>query len=451
MGAESLAALLLYDEMDGTMRILENLDRLDLRQVPWWERPIVRSIQFTRATWAQLVRDRVVIRASGLAYSSLLAAVPLVAVAFALFSAFGAFDDAKQKVQDFLFNQFLPTSQDEILAYFNQFTEGASKLGLIGFLFLVLTAILLLDNIESNFNQIWHVTRRRRFVAKITSYTSVLVFGTLLIGASITISARIKAALFRGALFDPGIVEKLGTWIFPLLLTFLAFLLMYLIVPFTRVRFKSALLGAAVGSILWELGKNYFANSVSQSVRYSTIYGSLATVPIFLIWLYITWIIVLVGLEVAFTHQHFSALLRSRSLAGKEGSDRVSIGLQLYTLVAQRFQRGKEPPMADELSRRFLLATGSVDSHLDRLVDAGLARRVPVRSGDEGIVPARSLGQVTVAQVIAAFIPMGGEQMRQRPIELAVEEIVATFRDAGFDAVGETTFQELVSRLAPRS
>ena len=107
--------------------------------------------------------------------------------------------------------------------------------------------------------------------------------------------------------------------------------------------------------------------------------------------------------------------------------------------------------MADELSRRFLLATGSVDSHLDRLVDAGLARRVPVRSGDEGIVPARSLGQVTVAQVIAAFIPMGGEQMRQRPIELAVEEIVATFRDAGFDAVGETTFQELVSRLAPRS
>ena len=433
------------------MRILENLHRLDLRQVLWWERPIVRLVQFTQVTWGQFNRDKVIIRASGLAYSSLLAAVPLIAVAFALFSAFGAFDDVKQKVQDFLFTQFLPTSQQGILAYFNQFTEGASRLGLIGFLFLVLTAVLLLDNIESNFNQIWHVTTRRRFVAKITSYTSVLVFGTLLIGASIIISARIKATLFRDVLFDPGTLEKLGTWLFPLLLTFLAFLLMYLVIPFTRVRIKSALVGAVIGSILWELGKNLFASSIGHSVRYSTIYGSIAAIPIFLIWLYITWIIVLLGLEVAFSHQHFSALIRSRSVAGGDECDRVSTGLQLYTLIAQLFHEGQDPPTADELSSRFLMATGSVDSHLERLVAAGLARLVAAGSGDDGVVPAQSLDEVKVAQVIAAFIPMGDEEMRRRPIELAVEEIVSDFRDAGFDAVGETTFLELVKRLAPAS
>ena len=94
------------------------------------------------------------------------------------------------------FRQFLPTSQDESSLYFNQFADGASKLGLIGFLFLVLASILLLDNIESNFNQIWHVTTQRKFISKITSYTSVLVFGTLLLGTSITMSARIKAAAF---------------------------------------------------------------------------------------------------------------------------------------------------------------------------------------------------------------------------------------------------------------
>ncbi len=173
------------------MRVINHLHRLDVRGPPVvGEGAWCGYLQFVQATWQQLGRDKVIIRASGLAYSSLLAAVPLVAVAFAMFSAFGAFDDIKQRVQEFLFSQFLPTSQDEIVEYVNQFADSASRLGLIGFLFLVLAAILLLDNIESNFNQIWHVTSPRRFIAKITSYTSVLVFGTLLLGASITISAR---------------------------------------------------------------------------------------------------------------------------------------------------------------------------------------------------------------------------------------------------------------------
>jgi len=424
------------------------LKRLDLSDLPWWKTAPVRFLQFVHAALGQLNRDKVIIRASGLAYSSLLAAVPLVAVGFALFSAFGAFEDVKQKAQEFLFTQFLPTSQDEIILYFNQFADGASKLGLIGFIVLIFAAILLLDNIESNFNQIWHVTTRRRFIAKITSYTSVLVFGTLLLGASFTISARIKAAIFRGVPFDPGTLEKIGTWIFPLFFTFLAFWLMYLVIPFTRVRIRSALLGAAIGSILWELGKNLFANSIGQSVRYSTIYGSLAIIPIFLIWLYITWIIVLLGLEISFTHQHFAALVRSSATGDRDECDRVPTGLQLFTLIARRFHQGKDPPTADELSRRFLVATGSVDSHLDRLVAAGLVRRVAVGSGDEGVVPARSLGEVKIAQVMAAFISMGEEEMRPRPIELKVEEIVSDFRNAGFDAIGETTFLELVNRLA---
>jgi len=433
------------------MRVVTHLHRIDLRHLPMWERAVVRTIQFVQATWHQLGRDKVIIRASGLAYSSLLAAVPLVAVGFAMFSAFGAFDDVQQKVQDLIISQFLPTSQDVIAEYFNGFAHAASKLGLIGFLFLVLTAILLLDNIESNFNSIWHVTTHRRFVAKITSYTSVLVFGTLFIGASITMSARIKATLFRDILFDPTTLERLGSWLFPLSLSFLAFLLMYLVVPFTRVRLKSALLGALVGSILWELGKNLFANTVGQSVRYSTIYGSLAVIPIFLIWLYITWIIVLLGLEISFTHQHFAALIRSRSMGDRDDCDRVPTGLQIYTLIARRFHQGKDPPTADELSRRFLVATGSVDSHIDRLVKSGLARRVAIGSGIEGVVPARSLAEVRVADVIAAFIPMGDEEMRRRPIELAVEEIVSHFRDAGFEAVGKTTFLELVTGLGEPS
>ncbi len=433
------------------MRVFNQLHRLDVRVLPLWERAVVRVIQFVQATWSQLHRDKVIIRASGLAYSSLLAAVPLVAVGFALFSAFGAFDDVKQKVQEILFAQFLPTSQDELILYFNQFADGASKMGMIGFLFLILASILLLDNIESNFNQIWHVTTQRKIISKVTSYTSVLVFGTLLLGTSITMSARIKATLFRDIPFDPGTLEKLGTWVFPLFFTFLAFWLMYVVIPFTRVNMRSALLGAAIGSMLWELGKNLFANSIGHSVSYSTIYGSLAVIPIFLIWLYITWIIVLLGLEIAFTHQHFAALVRSKAAGERDECDRVPTGLQLFLSVAKRFHEGRDPPTADELSRRFLVATGSVDSHLERLEKAGLVRRIAIGRGDEGVVPARSLAEVRVAQVIAAFIPMGEEEIRHRPIELKVEEIVSSFRNAGFEAVGETTILELVCNIESKS
>lgn len=429
------------------MRILEHRHRLDLRGLPRWELAAVRFLQFVQAAWQQFSHDKVVIRASGLAYSSLLAAVPLVAVGFAMFSAFGAFDDIKQKVQELLFSLFLPTSQDEIAAYLNQFADGASKLGLIGFLFLVLAAILLLDNIESNFNDIWHVTTRRRLIAKLTSYTSVLVFGTLFLGASLTMSARIKTALYRGVPFDPGTLERLGAWLFPLIFTILAFWIMYVVIPFTRVQLGSALVGALVGGIFWELAKNLFASSVGHSVRYSTIYGSLAVIPIFLIWLYITWIIVLAGLEIAFTHQHFAALVRSNAAGGGEPGNRAVVGLQLYLQIARRFHSGQDPPTADELSRRFLVSMGSVDGHLDRLVEAGLARRVAVGSGSEGVVPSRPPDRVRVCEVIEAFLPRTDEEYRQRPIERVSLSVMHEVRKAGLAAVGEGTVADLLERL----
>ncbi len=429
------------------MRVIEHLKRLDLRNLPWWERAAVRTIQLVHLTWGQAKRDTVVVRASGLAYASLLAAVPMVAVGLALFSAFGAFDDLKQRVLDLLFNQFLPTSKLEILQYVNQFADGASKLGLIGSLFLVLASILLLDNIESNFNNIWHVSSRRSLIAKITAYTSVLVFGVLLIGTSITISARVKAMVLGGVPFDAGAIERLGSWLFPLIMSFLAFLLMYLVIPYTRVRVKSALLGAAIASILWEVGKYQFANSIGQSVRYSTIYGSLAVFPIFLVWLYITWIIVLVGLEIAFTHQHFAALLRSNAAGDRDAGDRVSTGLQIFCLAAQRFHKGLDPPTSDELSRRFLIATGSVERHLERLAGGGLVRRVSAGSGGDGLVPARALETIRVADVMSVLEPILEDEIRQRPIELEVEEIVRSFRDAGLEAVGDITFAELMPEL----
>ena len=305
------------------MFLRENIARLDLGGLTTVQGAAVRLAQFLICLWEQFSRDKVIIRASGLAYSSLLATVPLVAVIYSVLSAFGALDELKVKVQNFLLSNLLPTQHGDIVDLIDHFTANTAKLGSVGFAFLALAAVLLLDNIESNFNDIYHVSSRRRLISKVTAYTSVLVFGTLFIGASLSISARVETMFLRGVAVDLSWLSRQMSWFFPLTLAFLAFLVVYMVAPFTRVRMKSAVLGATVSAILFEVSKYLFAGWVGQSVRYSTIYGSLAVVPIFLIWLYIVWIVVLLGLEMAFTHQYFLTLLRSRCSA----ADRRAIGL----------------------------------------------------------------------------------------------------------------------------
>jgi membrane protein len=254
--------------------------------------------------------------------------------------------------------------------------------------------------------------------------------------------------LIRGMGVDLSWITRQLSWLFPLALAFLAFLLMYIVVPYTRVRIKSAVLGAVTSAVLFELGKNVFANWVGQSVRYSTVYGSLAVVPIFLIWIYITWIVVLIGLEIAFTHQHFLTLVRSRAMRGGPECDRVGMGLRLFTLVAQRFEAGEDPPTCDQLSRRLLVPLETVEARIERLTEVGLIRRVALGPDTEGIVPARSLDAVMASDVIAAFQPQEMDPGPNRAVEEAVNGLMSDFLEAGHRRVGDVSIQAVVDQVA---
>jgi membrane protein len=419
-------------------------DRRQTDLVDRWKRMAGRLLQFVLALWDQVQHDKVVIRASGLAYSSLLAIVPLITVLFALFTAFGAFDDLKSKVQELLFSQFLPSHQDEIVNYMDQFVANSRSLGFAGFVALIVTAILLLDNIESNFNDVWHVTTRRKLISKITAYTTVLVFGTILIGVGVTVSASLEATLLTQTGIELSALTRIGGWFFPLVTSFVAFLLMFLIIPSTRVRFRSAAIGALGTSIAWELGKGLFAHTVGQSVRYSTIYGSLATVPIFLVWLYVVWIIVLVGLEVVYTHQHLDALIRSRA-AGGAGRRPVTEALRLYTLIGDRFDKAVPPPTATELAEQLQLPTHGVEESAGLLVEAGLLVSVAGAGDSTAYVPATSLDRVPVSDVIRAIVRDAGEPAASEPpLEEAVSGVIQRFLDAGHVALADATVRDVL-------
>jgi membrane protein len=411
-------------------------------------RILIRGWHFVQAVWKQFKQDKIVIRSSGLAYSTLLAIVPLAAVLFALFTAFGALDELKQSVQELLVDRFLPTRQEELSAILNELIENADKFGMVGFALLAITALLLLNGIESNFNDVWHVQRRRRYLSKITAYTSVLVLGSLFLGASLSVSARIKALLFSGTILDRSLIRRTLDWSLPLGLTLLGFLLLYLIVPYTRVKWKSALFGALVAGIGWEVAKNVFANSVGQSARYSILYGSLAAIPIFLVWLYVTWVIVLLGLVIAYTHQHFDFLEKDLRLGDGPKEGRLSLTLKTYAHIAQKFHDGAEPPTTENIAERLLISQQVAEKIVGFLVESDLVRRTATASGSGGLVPSMPLDQVQLADVLAVFVRSSSDPLESsEPLERTIQEVMGDLQAAAREALGEKNFKQLIDEM----
>ena len=422
------------------MAILALIDRLFPASSRGWRQPVGRLLRFVLTVLEHIDHDKVVIRASGLAYTSLLAIVPLAAVSLAIFSSVKAFENIEQKARQFLVEQFVATRQAEIELWIERFTEGASRLGFLGFLVLIVTSILLLATIESNFNQIWRVARQRSWFSRVTTYTSVLVLGSLFAGASLTLSAKLQTALATHGTIDPGIMAWLNAWALPLGLSTLAFLVAYLAIPNASVSIKSATIGALCGSVLFELGKFVFARTTGASVNLSILYGSLAVLPIFLIWLHYTWLVVLVGLEVAYTHQFRGA--RSRPSLENDALGELQVGLDVYLGVATRFLHSQTPHTTDSLSRELCLPSDRTANALRRLAKAGLVYRAGDHKAKGAIwVPATPPECTSLASVLGELTTT---EIGEGPA--AAEGVLATFFESGAAALGNRSVADVIGK-----
>ena len=346
----------------------------------------------------------------------------------------------------FILMQFVPTRSDEILLYLDKFTANVQALGLVGLIAFLFTAVMLLDNIEKNFNGIWQVSRKRKFFNKLTAYTTLLVFGTFFIGASFSITAKIKTYLSSYGLGNVGFFAKFGYGFFPFFLTFMAFLLMYKVIPYTKVKLRSAVVGAMVGSLLWELAKNGFWNWAGVMVKNDKIYGSLALIPTFLIWLYITWMIVLVGLEIAYTHQNFTALIDNRIYRNPSGRDRLGLALKFFSYIAKLFHKGQTPPASEDLADRFDLPIEVTENYLALLIERNLVHEI---SGEtEGFVPSQSLDKITVKDVLnAVFLDKINSKVRDELLEQTVESTLDKFETGAYGSIGDTTMLEFLEEF----
>lgn len=357
--------------------------------------------------------DKCFLRASGLAFTTLLSLAPLMAFAFSVLKGFGMEKVARKHVLEYVSAGQVEISE-ALTGYIDNVTDyihdmPVSAFGALSLVFVLWTVVKLLGTVERSFNDIWGISRGRTLLRKLSDYTSVVIIAPLLLTGAIALSAYFSAnPIFLGGVRFTFIqyLAGLGARVGPFALTSLAFTALYAFMPNTKVKASASLIGALVACICW-MGA-FFAYKTFQVglARYNPIYGSLAALPFFLMWLYVSWVITLFGAEVSFAYQHVETYRRKLQHFRPSPAARERITLRVFLEVAMAFRRGAPPPDADALDRRLKVPVHTIREVLGVLEGAGLVSLVQ-RGETSGFQPGRELSMVTAGQVLDAVRTSG--------------------------------------------
>ncbi len=250
--------------------------------------------------YGQFLKRRGFQTASSLAYTTLLSLVPLIAVMFSFFSHMPVFKDINEVIQEFVFNNFVPAFGSTVQDYLIDFSMKASQLTTTGICILIIIALMLMATIDSALNHIWHVSDKRNPTTRFLIYWAILTLGPILLGVGLYSTSYILALPVVDTV-DASLQFKTHLLtLTPFITTSIAFFLLYVLVPNCDVKVRNAVIGGIMAALLFELAKFGFGFYV-KAVPTEAIYGALAVMPVFLIWIYLSWVIVLLGAQMAYT------------------------------------------------------------------------------------------------------------------------------------------------------
>lgn len=343
---------------------MEPLDTLNR----WMDRVLdrARAATFARFLWKRFLDDGLFQASASLAYTTVFALVPLAMVVFGVLSAFPVFDHWSDQLSDYVFSNFVPNAARAVETYLRQFSSSAGQLTAAGVIILVISLLITLHSVEVTFNQIWRVASTRPRLSRFLVYWTVLTLGAMLAAASLAVSAR----FFALPLFS----TPQGSWLAdlalsltPALIEFTAVLLMYRVVPHHTVKLRHAAAGALLASVLLDMVKWGLSVYLGNFESYQKIYGTVAFVPIFLLWIYLSWVAILLGASLA------SSLAAFRY---QPASMRLPLGYEFYGVLRLlgRFQQARlegrglhtedmlqlEPMLTDSLVQQILHQLDSI-------------------------------------------------------------------------------------------
>lgn len=257
-------------------------------------------------------REQIQVVAGYLSYVCLMSLVPLIVVMFSVMTAFPLFSELQDSIEQFVYQNFVPSAGDVLQQYLTGFVDNASKMSAVAISFLFVAALLLISSIDTTFNKIWRVTDKRRSITSFAMYWMVLTLGPILVGASIALSSYIVSLVAVDEYDVLGLFD-IFLRLLPLLSSIIAFIILYIAVPNKAVPFKFALSGAIVAGVLFELAKKAFALYITAFPSYQVIYGALAAIPIIFLWVYVSWLIVLTGALITVSLQEYAILKEQKT------------------------------------------------------------------------------------------------------------------------------------------
>jgi len=418
----------------------------DLDLMPRGRAILIAPIRFSYVLVRDLAQGQLNLRAMSLVYTTLLSLVPLLAISFSVLKGFGV----QNQMQPLLQNLLAPLGDqgaeitNQIIGFVDNMKVGV--LGAVGLGLLIWTVVSLMQKIEASFNFAWRVTQVRPFARRFGDYLSVILVGPVLAFSSLGATASL-AALDLGDFAAVAPVLRTVVGIVPYLLIVAAFTFIYSFMPNTKVTLKAAFVGALVAGLLWNVAGWAFASFVVGSGRYTAIYSAFATLILFLIWLYVSWLILLVGAAIGYYVQHPEAVT---SHGGREvrpgGATREALAL-MFALRAARDHISGEAPTCDELAADARLPINAVASVIGALERA----HILVATADEPprYLPGRAIDAIPLKSVLDAVRRAdadGAGEARQAAMPGEVATLMAEIERGAESALAGRTLADVVAK-----
>jgi membrane protein len=436
-----------------TRRSHDFLWGVDLGGVSMLRRRLVLTLRTVYAVGRDLGEGQLTLRAMSLVYTTLLSLVPLLALSFSVLKAFGVHNQVRPTLLALLAPLGEKGAQiaDQVIGFVNNIKVGV--LGALGLGLLIYTVVALLQKVEHAFNFVWRVKNARPLAQRFTQYLSVLLIGPLLIFTAVGVTAAFFGSSTVQALIavEPlGTLVKLATAVLPFLFVIAAFGFVYVLMPNTRVRVVSALVGASVAGVLWQTLGWGFAAFIAGSTKYAAIYAGFAIVIFSMIWLYLNWLIVLIGASIACYHQYPALLVTPRREFQLSNRVKEKIALLIATFIGRNYYTNAPAWSLDTLARKLGVPVMSVEIVLAALQRAGY---IADTADDPPLyIPARSFETISVKELLDSLRAAGeepGQSAGILPHEAGVERLLARVDEAVDASLHGSSLRELAMAGVP--
>jgi membrane protein len=388
--------------------ILKNITKViwktSIKSQPLWKRIIITVCRFIYLIINDLANGQLNLRAMSLVFTTILSFVPLIAVSFSVLKAFGVHN----QIEPALLNLFshlgdkAPELTNNIIGFVDNVEVGL--LGVLGIAFLFYSVISLLTKVEEAFNYTWRIHKTRSLTERFSSYLSVLMVGPVLVLLAMGTTATLlnNSVTQSLASVEPfGVLLEFVTKLIPYVLIICAFTFAYLFVPNTKVRFIPALTGGLIAGILWQTVGYLYALIIAQSSTQTAIYAGFAIIFFFMTWLYLNWLILLVGSSVAFYRQYPEYLMVKNQSVSLNNHDREHVALNVLLMIGANFYNKNAPVSVESIVDHLSCPKQSVEEVLLCYEEAGILHSVGVSSSS--YLPATPLENLTVSEAYLAI------------------------------------------------